>query len=124
MSKPVVIGVAVGAAGLLLALFGQGIATATPDVTGETYAVAKKQFSAEGLTPIIASRVGDRADEDNCTVARVQDANFTNGTGGTTSKTVYVHLNCYANVASSNSPGYSQHDPMGKKVQQNGSQGS
>ena len=114
---------AVVAAGLLLVPLGQGIATgAPPDVTGETYAMAKKQFSQAGLTPVIASRVGDRADEDNCTVTRVQDANFLDGTGGAKSNTVYVHLNCYASVASNNSPGFSQEDPEGKKVRQNGSQ--
>ena len=44
---------------------------------------------------------------------RVQPANFTDGAGGAASKTVYVYLNCYANVASANQPGYSRQSQLG-----------
>jgi hypothetical protein len=67
-----------------------------------------------GLTPIVATRVGDVATDDNCVIDRIQPANFTNGTGKAASSTVYVYLNCYANVASTTQPGYSLQSPLGK----------
>jgi beta-lactam-binding protein with PASTA domain len=118
--KLIAIGVgAVGAAGVALTLVGNsGIAQAAPDVSGQTYAKAKQALSQAGLTPIVATRVGDRVEEDKCIVDRVQDANFTNGTGTAASATVYVYLNCYGNPASTTSPGYSSQNPMGKTAQE------
>jgi len=113
---------ALAVAGVMTALLGQGTAAAAPNVSGQTYGKAKQQLSQAGLTPIVATRVGDRMDEDKCIVDRVQDANFVNGTGAPASSTVYVYLNCNGGLASTNSPGYSAQDPMGKTVEQNGSQ--
>jgi hypothetical protein len=61
----------------------------------------------------VATRVGDVATDDKCVIDRIQPANFTNGTGGAASKTVYVYLNCYANVASPAQPGYSRQSQLG-----------
>jgi beta-lactam-binding protein with PASTA domain len=105
-----------GAAGVAIALVGAGTAAAAPDVSGQTYAKAKQALSEAGLTPIIATRVGDRVSEDDCIVDRVQDANFVSGTGTAASSTVRVYLNCYGSVAANNKPGYSNQDPMGKTV--------
>jgi hypothetical protein len=113
--KLIVIGAgAVGAAGVAMAFVGQGVARADAmsQVTGKYYGQAKSVLSQAGLTPIVATRVGDVATDDNCVIDRIQPANFTNGTGGAASKTVYVYLNCYANVASL-SPGYSRQSPLG-----------
>jgi hypothetical protein len=85
-------------------------------VTNKYYADAKKALSAAGLTPIVATRVGDLASDDNCVVDRIQNANFTNGTGTTASSTVYVYLNCYANVAMPGKPGYSHGSVVGREV--------
>jgi hypothetical protein len=106
---------AVGAAGVAMAFVGQGVAgaDAMSQVTGKYYGQAKSVLSQAGLTPIVVTRVGDVATDDNCVIDRIQPANFTNGTGGAASKTVYVYLNCYANVASL-SPGYSRQSPLGK----------
>jgi hypothetical protein len=115
--KLIVIGAgAVGAAGVAMAFVGQGVARADAlsEVTGKYYGQAKSVLSQAGLTPIVATRVGDVASDDNCVIDRVQPANFTNGTGGAASKTVYVYLNCYANVASPLQPGYSRQSPLGK----------
>ena len=116
MRKLIVIGAAVGAAGIATALVGQGVAgaDALSAVTGKYYGQAKSVLSQAGLTPIIATRVGDVATDDNCVIDRIQPANFTNGTGKAASKTVYVYLNCYANVASTTQPGYSLQSPLGK----------
>lgn len=116
MRKLIVIGAgAVGAAGVAMAFVGAGVAgaDALSEVTGKYYGQAKAVLSQAGLTPVVASRVGDIATDDNCVIDRIQPANFTNGTGGTTSKTVYVYLNCYANVASAAQPGYSRQSQLG-----------
>ncbi len=113
---------AIAAAGATMALVGHGTATAAPDVSGQTYGKAKQSLAGWGLNPIVATRVGDRVADDNCIVDRVQDANFVSGTGSAASNTVYVYLNCYGNVASTTSPGYSAQNPMGKTVEANGSQ--
>jgi beta-lactam-binding protein with PASTA domain len=110
------IAIGVGAAGVAIALVGQGTAAAAPDVSGQTYAKAKETLSGAGLTPVVATRVGDRVAEDDCVVDRVQDANFVNGTGSPASKTVKVYLNCYGTTAANNKPGYSNQDPMSKTV--------
>ena len=106
---------AVGAAGVAMAFVGQGVARADAmsDVTGKYYGQAKSVLSQAGLTPIVATRVGDAAADDSCVIDRIQPANFTNGTGGAASKTVYVYLNCYANVASPLQPGYSRQSQLG-----------
>ena len=117
MRNVIVIGAgAVGAAGVAMAFVGQGVARADAlsEVTGKYYGQAKSVLSQAGLTPIVATRVGDLATDDRCVIDRIQPANFTNGTGGAVSKTVYVYLNCYANVASPLQPGYSRQSPLGK----------
>jgi hypothetical protein len=114
--KLIVIGAgAVGAAGVAMAFVGHGVAgaDALSDVTGKYYGQAKVVLSKAGLTPIVATRVGDVASDDNCVIDRIQPANYTNGTGSAASKTVYVYLNCYANVASAQQPGYSRQSQLG-----------
>lgn len=117
MRKLIVMGLgAVGAAGVAMAFCGQGVARADAltEVTGKYYGQAKSVLAQAGLTPIVATRVGDVATDDKCVIDRIQPANFSNGTGGAASKTVYVYLNCYANVASPLQPGYSRQSPLGK----------
>lgn len=120
MRKVIVIAAgAVGAAGVAMAFVGQGVAhaDALSDVTGKYYGQAKAVLSKAGLTPIVATRVGDLSNDDNCVIDRIQPANFTHGTTGTAAtKTVYVYLNCYANVASANQPGYSRQSPLGTEA--------
>jgi hypothetical protein len=107
---------AVGVAGVAMAFVGHGVAgaDALSDVTGKYYGQAKAVLSKAGLTPIVATRVGDMASDDKCVIDRIQPANFTNGTGSAASKTVYVYLNCYANVASALQPGYSRQSQLGE----------
>jgi hypothetical protein len=114
--KLIVIGAgAVGAAGVVMAFVGQGVAQADAlsDVTGKYYGEGKGVLAKAGLTPIVATRVGDLTNDDKCVIDRVQPANFASGTGSAASKTVYVYLNCYANVASANQPGYSRQSQLG-----------
>lgn len=114
MSKLIVI--AVGAAGIAMAFVGQGVAhaDALSDVTGKYYGQAKDVLAKAGFTPKVATRVGDLTNDDKCVIDRIQPANFTSGDGtAASSKTVYVYLNCYANVASANQPGYSRQSQLG-----------
>lgn len=125
MRKLIAIGAgALGAATAAFVLTGAGVAAASPDVSGQTYAKAQQTLSAAGLTPVVVTRVGDRVTDDDCIVDRTQDANFVSGTGSPATKTVNVYLNCYGNVASTTTPGYSQQDPMGKTVLNNQAQAS
>ena len=117
MRKLIAMGVsAVGAAGVAIAFFGHGVASADAlsEVTGKYYGQAKSVLAQAGFTPVVATRVGDVATDDKCVIDRIQPAAFTGGTGGASSKTVYVYLNCYANVASPEQPGYSRQSPLGK----------
>src|SRR5215210_933957 len=49
---------------------GSGVAAAAPDVVGQTYADAKATIQATGSQPVIATRIGGRADEDKCIVTK------------------------------------------------------
>lgn len=112
MRKLIVVG-AVSAAGLAMAIVGQGVASADTlsDVTGKYYGQAKAVLAEEGLTPIIATRVGDVATDDNCVIDRIQTSTIAEDT-------VYVYLNCYANVASQLRPGYSRQSQLGRAAYQ------
>ena len=112
-----VIGVgALGAGAVLMALVGQGVAgaDALSDVTGKYYGQAKDVLSKAGLTPIVATRVGDQVADDQCVIDRIQNASFLSGTGSPSKNTVYVYLNCYANVASPQQAGYSRQSLLGR----------
>lgn len=84
------------------------------DVTGKYYGQAKDVLSKAGLTPIVATRVGDQVTDDQCVIDHIQNANFLSGTGSPAKNTVYVYLNCYANVASPQQAGYSRQSPLGR----------
>lgn len=104
------------AAGLALTFVGHGVASADAlsDVTGKYYGQAKQVLSQAGLTPIVATRVGDQVTEDECVIDRIQHADFVSGTGGPSSNRVFVYLNCYANVASNHDAGYSRQSQLGR----------
>ena len=59
---------------------------------------------------------GRPATEDECVIDRIQNANFLDGTGTAASDTVYVYLNCYANVASPQQSGYSRQSQLGGRL--------
>ena len=102
---------AVGAASVVMALVGHGVAgaDAMSDVTGKYYGQAKEVLSSAGLTPIVATRVGDYwSATTDCVIDRIQRADVARSAGASASSTVYVHLNCYAQRASSQQAGYSR----------------
>jgi hypothetical protein len=96
---------------------GVGVAAATPDVVGQTYADAAQAIQAEGSKPVIATRIGGRTDEDQCIV--------TNAWVHTTVTQIYekpkydevrVALNCGAAVASVGTAGPSAASPEGRQA--------
>jgi hypothetical protein len=99
---------AVGVAAVGIMLSANGVAAAAPDLTGAIYGDAKQKLTDEGLTPVVRTRVGDKVPDDKCVIASMQQAPAAG------SKTVYVSLNCYADVASPNAPGYSAQSPQGR----------
>jgi hypothetical protein len=92
-------------------LLGGGVASAAPNLTGALYKDAKAQLAKFGLTPIVKSRTGDRVRDDQCVVDFIQDAPGAKGT-------VFVSLNCYADVASQYGPGYSLQSPEGRAAKE------
>jgi hypothetical protein len=104
----------VGAAVAAMALFGTGIAAAD-DYAGQTYADASSAASDAGLTVVIASRVGDFLEQDDCIVTSSQNAPFLHGDDfAHVTDTVQFNLNCEGAVATASSPGASAASPEGR----------
>jgi hypothetical protein len=108
---------AVGAASI--ALFGAGVAAAAPDVAGSTYADAVKTIEDGGGIAKVATRVGDKMNQDECIVTNAWDASFLRDTGGAfgpDKSEVMLALNCAGGYATANNPGPSAASPEAKAV--------
>ena len=108
---------ALGSAAVALAL-GGGIASADDGVVGQTYKDAKAALSQRGLTPVVASTVGDRKDWDNCIVTSATPAAGLDGYGNQSRGKMNVNLNCYAKYSTGLWPGFSIQSPEGQKIYQ------
>ena len=108
---------ALGSAAVALAL-GGGIASADDGVVGQTYKDAKAALSQQGMSPVVASTVGDRKDWDNCIVTSATPAPGLDGFGNQTGGKMNVNLNCYAKYSTSLWPGFSLQSPEGQKIYQ------
>lgn len=118
MKKILAFGVgAIGSAAVALTL-GSGLALADDAVVGQTYADAKAALSQQGLTPVVATTVGDRRDLDACIVTSATKAPAIDGYGGATGGKMNVNLNCYAKYATKVWPGFSMASPEGQKIYQ------
>jgi hypothetical protein len=112
--KLMVLAAAVGTAS---AMFGAGVASALPDLTGMTYSEAASAIQQTGASAQVSARVGDRLSEGDCLVTgSTKSATPPNGFAGAGSNVVLVALDCNGNVASANSPGYSAASPQGRKA--------
>jgi hypothetical protein len=94
-----------GAAAVSTALFGTGIAVAD-GLVGKTYTEASAALAQSNKTPVVATVVGDQMTRDDCIVTRSQSKHGSND--------VLLYLNCNAEAASANSPGYSAASPEGR----------
>ncbi|AGB21801.1 hypothetical protein Mycsm_01389 [Mycobacterium sp. JS623] len=111
----------VGAAAIAIVgnlAIGTGTAHAFPNVEGGLWKDAQKTLTDAGYTVKIAGRVGDKTSDDKCVVDHAQEGSKVDGFGKSQGKIAEVFLNCYANVASPNSPGYSAGSVPGRAVLQ------
>ena len=117
MKKSIVLSAgSVVAASALTALFGTGVAAAD-DYAGQTYADASSAASSAGATVIVASRVGDKAAQDDCIVTSSQAAPFIHGDDfAHVSDMVQFNLNCNAGYATVGTPGPSLASPEGREA--------
>jgi hypothetical protein len=112
--KLIVVAAAVGAA---TAMFGVGVASAGPDVSGMKYSDAKTQIQQSGLTAQVSARVGDRLSEADCIVTNAtRSAAPDNGFGSGGNSLVLVALDCNGVPASATNPGYSAASTEGRKA--------
>lgn len=75
MNKLIVLTAAIlAAAAASLILWNTGVATASPDVSGKTFAEAQPVLQEAGYTVVVANTVGDKLAQSDCTVVRQQDS--------------------------------------------------
>lgn len=118
MNKLVISGV--GAVALTaVGLFGAGVATAAPDVVGETFEDASSAIEDDGGTAKVAVTVGSKLAQDDCVVTHAWDAPFVRDAGDEYTHAedeVMVSLNCDGGYASSTHPGASLASPAGREA--------
>ena len=123
MMKFIVLAVAGGASA---ALFGAGVADASPSVWGKTYADASAVLQKAGYTVVVGTTVGDQLPQAQCLVTSQTDS-VPSSYGpsqfaGVKGKTVTVALNCYPTPASGTQSGYSAANPDAKWLQSHNAQ--
>ena len=109
---------AVTSAAAAMALFGTATATAD-DYVGQTYADASEAMDEEGLDPIIATRVGDKLEDDDCVVTAAWEPPFLRGVGDDfehSEDEMLVSLNCAGAFATATGPGASVANPLGREA--------
>jgi hypothetical protein len=106
-------GAAISAAALSAGLWGAGIASAAPDVVGDTYDDATKAIEDDGGTAVVATRVGDTLDQGDCIVTTVSNASFLR-IDTSDDNEVLVSLNCAGSYATATTPGPSLGSPVGR----------
>ncbi len=98
-----------------MALFGTGTAAAD-DYAGQTYADASAAASDAGEDVVVAGRVGDKMDQDDCIVTRSQTAPFASAIDGAHyDGQVQFYLNCNGGHATATNPGASVASPAGRE---------
>ncbi len=116
MTRQITLGVAaVASAAAALMLF--GTPTAAADYVGQKFADASAAMDESGLNPIVATRVGDKLDEDECIVTAAWEPSFLRGVGDGFEHSdgeMLVSLNCAGAYASETNPGASVQNPLGR----------
>ncbi|MBB3601839.1 hypothetical protein FHT40_001472 [Mycolicibacterium sp. BK556] len=115
MKKQLAVGIgAVGAAAASFAMFGTGVASATNEYAGQTYADAAQAISDSGQSATIATRVGSFLPTDQCMVTGSRSANFLDSSGTNPGGRVLLYLNCNNTFATAGVPGNSIGSPEGR----------
>jgi hypothetical protein len=107
---------ACGAAAVALTMVGGGVANADDGIVGQYYKDAKGKIAQMGMTPVVATTVGDRKDWDNCIVQSASKSSFLDGSGNKSGNEMLVNLNCYSKYGTYLWPGYSLASPEGRKM--------
>ena len=97
-------------------MVGGGVANADDGIVGQYYKDAKGKIAQMGMTPVVATTVGDRKDWDNCVVQSVTKSSFLDGSGNKSGNEMLVNLNCYSKYGTALWPGYSLASPEGRKM--------
>ncbi|MCT7657652.1 hypothetical protein [Mycobacterium deserti] len=97
-----------------VALFGAGTATAAPDVVGDTYSDAAEAIEEDGGTAVVATRVGDQLEQDECIVVNAWDSAFLRI--DSSEEQVSLALNCAGPFATATNPGASVQNPLGREA--------
>lgn len=114
--------ISIGSIGLLSAmsvtaasavLLGAGIASAAPSVVGMKYSDALEEIENAGGKAVVASRVGDKLDLDDCIVTNIWDSSFLRISEADESE-MSVALNCAGEYATATNPGASVANPLGR----------
>jgi hypothetical protein len=109
--------VVVGVTAVSMAVFGAGIAAATDNYAGKTYADVSSALSKSKLKGVIADRVGDALPLDQCVVTRSEKPPWIKGDHfRPVNDTVLLYLDCNAAVASATTPGNSAESPEGRQA--------
>ncbi|NTY59331.1 hypothetical protein [Mycolicibacterium sphagni] len=117
MKKQLAIGVAaVGAAAASFAVLGSGVASATNEYAGQTYADASQAISDAGQSATIATRVGSFLPTDQCIVTGSRNADFLDSSGVNAGGRVLLYLNCNNTFATAGVPGNSVGSPEGRQA--------
>ncbi len=91
-----------------------GIAAAD-DYAGQKYSDVTSKLADASLTGVIATRVGDITNDDDCIVTSSEKAPWIKGDDfAPVTDTVLLNLNCYAGVASATQAGNSAGSPEGR----------
>ncbi len=113
-----VLGVGAAAtAAAAMALFGTATAAAA-DYVGQTYADASEAMSDDGVDPVVATRTGDKLEQDDCVVTAAWTAPFVRDGGDEfvhSEDELLVSLNCAGGHATATNPGASLASPLGRE---------
>ncbi len=102
-----------GLAAVAVSLSSAAVATASPDVVGDTYSDASAEIAAGGGSVVVASRTGSQLAQDDCIVTNAWDASFLRD-GSAADGEVMVALNCAGGYATATNPGSSVLSPAGR----------
>jgi hypothetical protein len=116
----------VGAAIVLLTMFGAGVASAKDPYLGKTYDEAAAAISGHNGTPVVSTVTGDQLSTGDCIVTAWHVSKFLNSQGKNDRAGEFLlSLNCNNDVAEPGHPGNSVMSPQGaqgKKDQQTAAQ--
>ena len=102
-------GLVASAACLMLLGFQPAVSSAAPDVVGKTYGEAKGILGQAGMSTVVRSTLGDRAEPDKCYVVSTTQMTPLDSSGDPAAfKQVQVNLNCYTGESNRRAPGYSK----------------